>query len=255
MDMGKKRHSKGTPGSKGGQFAQSPQPQQLQSGTPLSLEQVEDLRTLVTPNRMGAPITDRDVVKILGRNSQDDGLRPPVQRPAQERPSLETLIALNSTYGGSEYSRMLLDMPEEDIAEELKEEDRDLANDWIENNQGLAAERHIKSGLDGLRDPTEVVTWAYEDMYYGSLIRASASLEGEVSFQRPSKEQVVALCAQNEPFQQECLDIVNGQLPQFNALGYHRLCDEIGNTEVIYSLEAEAANSDGDLPSDYVEFN
>ena len=233
----------------------------VRPGTPLLPKQEDDLRSLVAEtDRTGVSITSEDVMTVLLGHDQD-GLSLAAQlgspRPSPPpRPPLETLIEMNSTYGGSEYSRMLLSMPEEEIDEELKSEDRYLANDWIEQNQALAAARLGNAQIDTQGDASALVAWGCDDLYYGSLIRAFASLESDTPLRRrPSKEQVLALCAQNEELEQMCLNVLHDNLPPFSALRYDRLCDEIQNTEVIYGLEREAQGHPNDLPADYEMFN
>ena len=72
---------------------------------------------------------------------------------------------------------------------------------------------------------------------------------------RPSKEKVLSLCYSNEDLENDCLDALYGNPPDFNALTYSRICEEAINTETIYSLEAEIAGENKELPKDYVRFN
>ena len=267
--MNQPRHSKGASDSKGGQFAESEPPRQTTGGTPLTLEQVDDLRALVSTTDT-TPITDMDLAKILDKRGHSPTCPPPIfvspqpQEPTERTPAfIEEIIAFNSEYLLTEHSKQLLTMSDEQLAAQLDDPEVRYCvsevDDWIADNSGAAARRFGEwcAPAEVLDDET-FAACRYNDPFFGPVIRAFVSLEPDPPMiQRPSNDQVLSTWAGSPTLRRKYLNVLNGDIGSLNVREYDRLWGEISKTEVIDSLQTELRELRGDTDdtptADYVE--
>ena len=199
-------------------------------------------------------ITDEDITQLL------DPPRLPSRTP-QER------LGLAAAYHLNELDLRLLALTDEQlvgIPRSVIDLYRDaMVDDWVRTNRVAAAQRLATANHPAEASPEQLLAWGYDDLFTGPIIRALVSLsaplsatvsphrDDTVAVVRPTKQRVVALCADKRSLRQRCVGIVNGIIDAFNIVEYERIRADIVCTASTLRLTAQIEGRDMDWPDGY----
>ena len=220
------------------------------SFTPAQIDRVSDI--LAALDKPESEITEEDFTQLL------DPPRLP-SRTLQER------LEHAASYHPTQFEARLLTLTDKQLAIELLSQldcyNAVKVDDWIKSNRVAAARRLENHTTQPTPHPRRLLAWGYDDPFTGPIIRALSSLSTSrptpqhstetLTIARPTKEQVIALCADNRSLRQRCLDIINGTFGAFNILEYVRIRGDILRTADTQRLTARIEGRDVDRPDGY----